>query len=173
MRWVLFLQDFNYTLEHRPGTRMNHVDALSRVQEVLILEGNTLEQNVTYKQDSDPEVRKIRESLEHQESQFYELRNGLVYRKSRGNLLFVIPETMEYHVMTKYHDEIGHFGLDKMIELITRSYLFPRMRNKIKQYIGNCFKCIAYSPVTGKKEAFLRSIEKGDVPFHTIHIDHV
>ena len=29
-RWALFLQDFNYVFEHRSGTRMRHVDALSR-----------------------------------------------------------------------------------------------------------------------------------------------
>ncbi|KRT80433.1 hypothetical protein AMK59_8411 [Oryctes borbonicus] len=107
MRWVLFLQDFNYSLEHRSGTRMSHVDALSRVQEVFILEDNTLEQNLTYKQANDPEIRKIRVSLERQESQFYELRNGLVYRKFRDDSLFLIPQTMEHHVLTKYHDEMA------------------------------------------------------------------
>ncbi|GFV79865.1 hypothetical protein TNCV_1726901 [Trichonephila clavipes] len=29
-RWVLYLQEFNYTIEHRTGSKMAHVDALSR-----------------------------------------------------------------------------------------------------------------------------------------------
>ncbi|GFU77951.1 transposon Ty3-I Gag-Pol polyprotein [Trichonephila clavipes] len=28
-RWVLYLQEFNYTIEHRTGSKMAHVDALS------------------------------------------------------------------------------------------------------------------------------------------------
>lgn len=29
-RWALQLSEYDYQLEHRPGTRMRHVDALSR-----------------------------------------------------------------------------------------------------------------------------------------------
>ena len=29
-RWALQLEEFNYTIEHRPGKAMAHVDALSR-----------------------------------------------------------------------------------------------------------------------------------------------
>lgn len=29
-RWALMLVEFDYTIRHRPGTRMKHVDALSR-----------------------------------------------------------------------------------------------------------------------------------------------
>jgi len=37
-RWTMFLQDFEYIIEHRPGTRMKHVDALSRVHTLLLQE---------------------------------------------------------------------------------------------------------------------------------------
>lgn len=78
MRWVLLLQDFDYSLEHRVGTRMKHVDALSRVYSVMIVEDNSFEQNLAYKQDADEEIKYIREALERQECQFFELKNGLV-----------------------------------------------------------------------------------------------
>lgn len=29
-RWVLYLQDFDYSIEHKVGEKMKHVDALSR-----------------------------------------------------------------------------------------------------------------------------------------------
>ena len=34
-RWAMYLQSFDYTIEHRPGTKMQHVDALSRRDCVL------------------------------------------------------------------------------------------------------------------------------------------
>lgn len=42
-RWALFLQSYDYTTEHRPGSKMSHVDALSRCHAILVLEGNTFE----------------------------------------------------------------------------------------------------------------------------------
>ena len=38
-RWVMLLEVFKYTIEHRPGSRMQHVDALSRKSSVLIVRG--------------------------------------------------------------------------------------------------------------------------------------
>lgn len=38
MRWAMFLQDYDYKIEHRPKDRMRHVDALSRCHNILILE---------------------------------------------------------------------------------------------------------------------------------------
>jgi len=38
-------------------------------------------------------------------------------------------------------------------------------------HIGNCLRCVAFSPKSGKEEGLLHSIPKGNVPFE-IHIDH-
>lgn len=83
MRWCLVLQNYDYSIEHRSNTRMKHVDALSRVQSVLILEGNTLEQTLAVKQNLDPEIVKIRTNLELSDHPVYELRKGLVIRNLR------------------------------------------------------------------------------------------
>lgn len=40
-------------------------------------------------------------------------------------------------------------------------------------YIANCLKCIAYSPDAGQKEGVLHPIPKGNLPFETLHVDHV
>lgn len=59
-----------------------HVDALSRVQNILVLEGNSLEQTLALK-GLDLEITKIREQLENTEFPGYELRNGLVSIQER------------------------------------------------------------------------------------------
>jgi len=64
-------------------------------------------------------------------------------------------------------------GMDKVVENITRVYWFPRMREKIKDYILNCLKCIEFSPPSGKAEGYLHSIPKESLPFVTIHVDHM
>ena len=46
------------------------------------------------------------------------------------------------------------------------------MKKIVKKYISNCLSCIFYSPSDTKKEGFLKNIDKGENPFHTLHIDH-
>jgi len=91
-RWALLLQNYDYEIVHRPGKRMTHVDALSRCHSVLVLEGSTFERTLSICQDRDPEILKIREELEKGEVRYYELRDGLVYRKDNNKkLLFFVP----------------------------------------------------------------------------------
>lgn len=37
-RWAMFLQNYDYEIEHRSGNKILHVDALSRYHSILILE---------------------------------------------------------------------------------------------------------------------------------------
>lgn len=45
------------------------------------------------------------------------------------------------------------------------------MTEKIKDYIGNCLKCIQFNLKSGKTKGMLNNIPKGNAPFETIHID--
>lgn len=99
------------------------------------------------------------------------MRNGLVYRKKDSGILFYIPKSMEFTILHKYHDEMGHYSVEKTVNNIMRNYWFPKLRTKVEIYIKNCLKCIAFSPVSGRKEGLLNSIPKGEIPFHTLHID--
>lgn len=56
MRWCLSLQNYDYSIEHRSNNHMQHVDALSRVSSVMVLEGNTLEQTLAIKQTKDEKI---------------------------------------------------------------------------------------------------------------------
>lgn len=172
MRWTLLLQNYDYTIEHRSNVHMKHVDALSRIQNILVLEGNTLDQTLAIKQGTDPDIVKIREMLEKSECKVYEMRNGLVYRKYKDKILFYVPRAMEFQILQLYHNDSGHFGIEKTYELIIRTYWFPKLKQKICEHISNCLKCIEYSPKSGKREGVLSNIPKGDLPFETLHIDH-
>lgn len=170
-RWTLFLQNYDYEIEHRISSRMQHVDALSR-NHILVLEGCTFNQTLSIKQTSDIEIKNIAKDLEIREHPLYELRNGLVYRKSKDKLLFYVPAEMRHHVLKASHDDMGHIGVDRTIEIVKRVYWFPKLAEYVKKYIENCLKCIIFSPSEGKKEGFLKLIEKGDKPFNTVYIDH-
>jgi len=50
------------------------------------------------------------------------MRNSIVYQKHKDNLLFYVPAVMEINVIRKYHDEMGHLGVDKTISTILHNY---------------------------------------------------
>lgn len=161
------LQNFDYKLEHREGNRMKHVDALSRIYSILLLEENTFEQNLAVAQNLDEIIVKLKENLQIKEDKHFELRNGLVYRKLKDKILFYVPQKMESQVIQNCHDHLGHLGIDKTYDYILRAYWFPDLKSKVKLYIQNCIKCLTYSPTYGKTEGILHSIPKGDKPFDT------
>jgi Reverse transcriptase (RNA-dependent DNA polymerase)/RNase H-like domain found in reverse transcriptase/Integrase zinc binding domain/Chromo (CHRromatin Organisation MOdifier) domain/Aspartyl protease len=61
------------------------------------------------------------------------LRNGLVY----------IPESLCVDVIQEHHDLplIGHPGVARTCELITRNFWFPRMQRSVENYINSCHLC--------------------------------
>lgn len=56
-RWVLELQSFDYTVEHRSGERMKHVDALSRSFSICVVEDNPFEYNLSICQSKDEKFK--------------------------------------------------------------------------------------------------------------------
>jgi len=65
--------------------------------------------------------------------------NGLLYR---SNLLWV-PEGLVQRIMESEHDTkvAGHMGQDKTIELIRRNFWWPRMNERIIDFVRSCPEC--------------------------------
>lgn len=138
----------------------------------MLIQDNTFEFNLSVCQANDPTIKVIRTRLEKEHDPFYEMRNGIVYRKKDDKLLFFVPAAMEQEVLHKYHNNFRHFGIDKTYAVLLEMYWFPKMKKKIKSHINNCIKCLAFTNNSGKTEGMLYSIDKEELPFLTIHVDH-
>ena len=62
-RWVMELQCYDYITEHREGKRMTHVDALSRVNCICVIEDNSFERNLSLAQSKDETIVKLQKLL--------------------------------------------------------------------------------------------------------------
>lgn len=78
-RWTLRLQNYSFNIAHRMGSRMSHVDALSRI--VVYHESIPLEKELQYRQLQDDRLKAIAENLEFADNDKFELIEGLVYKK--------------------------------------------------------------------------------------------
>jgi predicted aspartyl protease len=175
-RWALNLEEFKYTLEHKEGKKMQHVDALSRYPVPNVCVIDDCEESVTARlrrcQQQDEELTPLVEKAKNEEHDDYEIKGGLLYKRLNSENLLVVPKAMQDEVIRRCHDQ-GHFGAAKTAQLVKREYWFNDLDAKIKSIIQNCVPCILAERKQGKSEGFLHTIDKGDVPMDTYHVDHL
>lgn len=170
-RWALLLEEYTYTVEHRPGNRMQHVDALSRAP-VMITTGDPLVELIKSAQGRDERLRVICELLKTQPFEDYVVASDMLMKVVEGREVVVVPAELQCEVIRRAHDN-GHFGVKKLEDIIKRDYYIPHLSAKIKRQIECCVKCILAERKRGKTEGLLSPIPKGDVHFDTYHVDHV
>lgn len=190
-RWWIQLQEFDCTIEYRPGSRMSHVDALSRnpvedgelespvCLDVLTIE-NTEQDWIATVQSADDEVRGIKETLSDSNLEQridiyknYKLKNDRVYRIVGDEIKWVVPKGVRFQILKMNHDDVGHCGFDKTLQRIRKNYWFAKMRKFVKKYVSSCLECSHHKAPGGKREGELHPIDKPSVPFHTVHADHL
>lgn len=72
-RWAMFLQNYSYDIEHRPGSRMQHVDALSRCNQIMVLEACTFNQTLAIKQGTAQILKLYLSILKNQNTRYLNL----------------------------------------------------------------------------------------------------
>ncbi|KAG6439129.1 hypothetical protein O3G_MSEX000509, partial [Manduca sexta] len=190
-RWWVQLQEFDCTIEYRPGPRMAHVDALSRnpvegnepelPERLDMLSIETTEQDwIVTVQSADEEVKKIKEILSDPDSKQvmdihknYRLKNNRVYRVVEDEIKWLVPKGVRWQILKMNHDDVGHCGYDKTLQRIRKNYWFAKMRKLVKKYVSSCLECLHHKAPGGKREGTLHPIDKPSVPFHTVHADHL
>jgi len=162
-RWVLLITEYDCVIKHRAGSRMPHVDSLSRYPICMVIHSEFLARlRVALQEDSRIQQMTI-------DDQTFTTIEGLIYEILNGQNLLVVSCKMQNEVIRDAH-HIGHFGIIKTEALIQRDYSITDLRNKIGKVINNCVTCILANQKQGKKEGFLHSIDKGDTPFFMWHI---
>ncbi|XP_045539290.1 uncharacterized protein LOC123722212 [Papilio machaon] len=188
-RWWIQFQEYDCSIEYRPGARMPHVDALSRnpvetpqaenhTLDVLVVES---EQDwITTVQSSDEEIVRIKDILSNPETENvaeiyknFKLKNGRVYRIIGDEIRWVVPKGSRWQILKRNHDDVGHYGYEKTLERVKKHFWFSRMRRFVKKYVSACLECAHHKAPGGRREGELHPIEKPSVPFHTIHVDHL
>lgn len=187
-RWWLMLQEFNFTIEYRPGHSMQHVDALSRnpmpiegpeeLEELEVLQITSSDWLHTV-QMTDHRLKHIKTILNTSESDLkeftnnYVLRDDKLYRRVGRKLKWVVPHGARWRICQMNHDEAGHFAVEKTLEKISADYWFPKMKRFVTKYVAACISCAYNKEMSGKKTGYLHPVPKTPSIFHTLHIDHL
>jgi len=87
-------------------------------------------------------------------------KNGVLYRhslpkKNRTKVVFVhtnqlvIPQCMRAQLFDLFHNRLGHIGINKMYDLISKKYFFPRLYDNVVRFVQSCTICTQASPRRG------------------------
>lgn len=170
-KWALYISQFECKLVHQPGTKMQHVDALSRIPRIMLIEDGMLAR-VKQLQLQDERCKTILQILETKSYDDFITRSGILYKWANGDNLLVVPRQIQKEVIRSVHEK-GHINAQKVETMVKRDYFIERLSQKVSAVIANCVACILADRKKGKKDGLLNPIDKGDVPLHTYHVDHL
>ena len=110
------------------------------------------------------------QALEKQDGLTWE-ENGVVYMKGR----IYVPKNRKIReeILKDNHDLVivRHPGQHRMLELLKRTYWWPRLKKDIKKYVQGCFKCQQNKVQHQRKAGELHPLENPQEPWQKISID--
>ena len=160
-RWILELEEFNYTVKYVPGVENVKADTLSRnvaananqpesrfddmIYSVLEDQSRFREQLLS-EQEKDPVIRaavecvtngvKITEGrLKRVQSQL-RIEDGLLTKSGRP----VVPGPLRKFITSHIHD-IGHWGVEKTYALLKERFFWPSMYSYTENFVSYCTTC--------------------------------
>jgi len=100
-----------------------------------------------------------------------EIRNGLLYRKS----MLWVPEQMVRKILESEHDTkvAGHMGQDKTIELVRRNFWWPKMDERIIDFVRSCPECQKNKASRHQPYGLSSPLELPYAPWQSIAMDFI
>ena len=195
-RWIIKLQEYEYTVEHRSGSLMKHVDALSRapINSIQVHKYSIAE--LQELQELDEDICIVKEWIQEGRRPnckpdgasdvlyaLYHIFNsllivdGLLCRKWKDTTglerdQIVLPQFVTPIVLQEAHDQVGHMGVAKTFEAVQKIYYWPGFFKAVEEFCACCELCAKNKSVPRPRWP-LKPIEVVPIPFYMIGVDIV
>lgn len=194
LRWILRLQQYDYTIKHING-KDNPADILSRqpmkYQKVVspeeeIAEGfintvvaNSIPKTITLSEimeesQRDPTVTAVKNAIQQNDwtnkltEPFKHVRNELTTKRGvviRGARI-IIPQNLQKQILKLAHET--HMGIMKTKALLRTKVWWPKIDKDIEAVISRCIPCTALDPKKNHRPVHMAEM-KG--PWEILHVD--
>lgn len=189
-RWLTFLADYTYRIKHKPGSAIQHADALSRLplpntgsksEEIFYFSAlNDLpltSNDVSRETGRDKVLRTVRDMIWHgwpkavsEELKPFWVRrlelsvdNGCVIWTNR----VVVPESLQKDVLQLLHEQ--HLGITRMKALARSIVWWPGMDKALENKVRKCEICQTVLPAA--QPVPLSSWQICQNPWERVHLD--
>ena len=198
-RWILRLQEFDFTISHIKGVDNCVADALSRdpVGEsetehvVCILTSNKplgySAEELGFQQRLDPQLkpifayfgRSVNKNRKCKVREHFAISGGVLYKKNDAGkgrkFLLCVPKPLRNFILEFSHDDpsSGHLGVDKTVGRVMERYWWPRLSRSVRCYVLSCSYCQLHKHERGRPAGLLHPIPPPSRPFESLNIDHL
>jgi hypothetical protein len=148
----------DFIVEHRAGSKICHVDALSRYIGAITHPNSLSKKTVLREQKADTFCRKQNPGTIRSRSEFSIDEEEVMYRRQKnGKHQLVVPRTLIQDVIEENHDPeyVAHPGMKRTYSLIVLNYWWPNM---CRYYVTKC------DPCQRRKEGKIPIAPLGEVP---------
>ena len=98
--------------------------------------------------------------------------DGVLYRVSNNVNQAVLPEHLRKTVYKELHEEMGHLGSERVIDLACERFFWPRMRQDITHYVTKVCPCLkSKKPPINPREPLHPIVTTA--PFQMVAIDYL
>ena len=85
------------------------------------------------------------------------LKHGVLYKKSkvdaRTKHLLVVPQSYRQRAMEGCHDQVGHLGQHRVLDLLRDIFYWPGMHVDVVSYINSCPRCLRRKSQSDKAQS--------------------
>lgn len=128
-------------------------------------------------QRTDSSLRHWLKLAERNKGGQYQIQDGLLFRiaqdtehKNRTIRQLVVPVSLRKALIRVIHTQ-AHCGRDKMMALLSRRFVWPKMTQSVSQYLSACRECQLFAPQARAERQLLHPIRTLPVAFEECFFD--
>eukprot|EP00918_Siedleckia_nematoides_P084675 GHVU01186068.1.p1 GENE.GHVU01186068.1~~GHVU01186068.1.p1 ORF type:complete len:499 (-),score=31.16 GHVU01186068.1:17-1513(-) len=161
IRWALLLSEYNFTIEHRKGNQMEHVDYLSRMNVpdtfenlladkvdifALTFQSPIEDQYIADINEGKDEESKLLRQQQEADTDFQSLRDRVLFLEGglwrHQGRLYIPSSLRENYLMALHYSPFGgHLGSRKLDRKLRRNFFWPKMSEDCRRFSTNCLTC--------------------------------
>jgi hypothetical protein len=196
VRWIEYLQQFNFAMRYREGKNNTVADALSRradhrdAKESVGAASDSLEEKVNAIVSAPAvsfrdQIRQLKTSYLlddytsarlRQPDKFNDcvVKDGLLYDRA-DRLIIPDDRALKTRILYELHDNklAGHMGITKTAELVTRLFSWQGIRDDVAAYVNDCVVCQLSKTATTAPAGLLQPIPIPNNRWECVTMDFV
>lgn len=182
-KWMEYLQEYHFDIEHIPGKNNVVADALSRRADyalsAIVSVGPDIEFMNELKESArnDKRYQTVSETIGHGQKSNFVTENGLLYfypaNQEHVKRLYIPAGRLRQRLLYEAHDVsvCGHLGRDKTLERLQRYYYWPGMSADAHLYVKTCPNCQKNKPSNAQALGLLRPLPIPTAKWEQVSMD--